>query len=148
MAFSKDVGSRGLVVFDGNTYSYVTEVDWRGKTKLKSIPQELQKLRETKTVMAKVGQAVYVDLDQIAGLGQATGDVNGSLSFDNATKSVVFREGEYGYQIALTELTELPEGFEGSARVLVTRGAVTAAIPKNEIPSGTYCVLVNLASLK
>jgi hypothetical protein len=143
----KDVGSRGLVVFDGKDYSYITEVSWRNGTQIRGMPNELTPLRETKSVLAKLNNVTYVDLDRIAGLADPRGDNNGDRTLNSTKKSVVFREGDRFFQIMLDELNELPEGFEGSARTLVTRGAIVAAIPKNDIPSGTYCVLVNLANL-
>lgn len=146
-----DLGSRGLVVYDGQneSYRYITEKDWRAKTHVTSpIPAEVASLRETKSVMAKVRSAIYVDLDMMAGLEKPSGETNGNVQLDTSKASVVFREGGAYFQIMIGDLPKLPPGFEGSARVLVNRGAVLAAIPKNDIPSGSYCVLVNLPSLQ
>jgi hypothetical protein len=41
----------------------------------------------------------------------------------------------------------LPETIAGDARVCVRRGAVIADIP-SDVPFGTFCILVNLASIK
>jgi hypothetical protein len=144
-----NIGARGLVVFDGKTYSYIREGDWRAQGYVAGAPAVLEQLAQLKAVVAQLGDSIVVDLDQLD-LEDPSVEVKPTESKTpwQGGRSVVLRENAYLYQITEAQLSGLDEGFEGDAGVLVTRGAVVAAIPSNSIPSGTYCVLVNRTSLK
>jgi hypothetical protein len=146
---SSTIGARGLVVYDGKTYSYITEGDWRTLGYVSDAPAEFQDLVRLNAVVAQLGEAILVDLDRLGELEPPSVELEPRPSKApwQAVRSVVLRENAVFYQITEDKLRRLDEGFEGDAGVLVTRGAVVASIPSNSIPSGTYCVLVNRTSL-
>jgi hypothetical protein len=51
------------------------------------------------------------------------------------------------YAIPEAALNPLEEEDAGEAKVLVRRGVVAAAVPNNDIPIGTNCVVVNLTEI-
>lgn len=59
---------------------------------------------------------------------------------------LILEKGKY-YQLEASKLHHLDTPDAGEANVLVRRGAVTAAVPNNDIPIGTDCVLVNLTEI-
>jgi hypothetical protein len=146
------IGTRGLVIYDDkDTYNYVTEEAWRARGPLNPIPPTFpaRNLIGLNVAVAALDEGVYVDLERMPDLEPA------SVPNPNANpvpwvadpRSVVIREKDAFYQIVEADWQQVPEGFEGDAGVLVKRGAVVATIPSNSIPSGTYCILVNLANL-
>lgn len=143
MSTVSQLGSRGLVIFTkGGEYLYKSEKEWRKDTYLR------EPLKGASGVVAKIKESVFVDLDQWTGLAEPqTPSATKKNSFVEG-ESIVLKENGLYYQIPLADLPALPAGAEGDAGVVVKRGAVAAAIPANIIPSGTYCVLVNLASLR
>jgi hypothetical protein len=142
------IGARGLVVYDGENYTFVREDEWRGRGPVSNPPAALTRLTELHAVVAKLEETIFVDLDGLGELERTQPEVPERLppSPWREGSSIVLRESGNFYQITPEDLEELDEGFEGDAGVLVNRGAVVAAIPSNAIPSGTYCVLVNQAS--
>jgi len=146
-----DIGPRGLVMFDGQDYYYVSEDAWRKKGPLKDPAPGLLApgLKEVKAVVAQLKAGVYVNLDRLAGLEEDPNPAHTGAPgpWRTSATNIVFEEKQRLFQITREDMTKLSAGSEGDARVLVKRGAVVASIPANSIPSGTYCVLVNLASL-
>jgi hypothetical protein len=152
MAANEDLsnlGARGLIVHYDERYYFVTEAKWHQQV-LSSAPANPQvaRLKELKAVMAGINDMAYVDLDHLAELpGTTSPPPAQTVAWSDKKPSVVLQENGKYFQVTLDNLTVLTEGFEGDARVLVNRGALVAAIPQNSIPSGTYCVLVNLTGL-
>ena len=156
-----EIGERGLVVYDGEHYHYVTEGDWRNRPLQEPAPQIDAAANNALTagaILAKLESqnTVLVDLDTLP-KPEASTTPSGPIfrPWHNPTRdtepSVLLRETKNGqstfYQVREDDWQLLEAGFEGDAGVLVRRGALVAAIPRNEIPSGSYCVLVNLASI-
>jgi len=144
------IGARGLVVYDGKTYSYIRESEWRAQGYVADAPAEFEALVRLNAVVAQLGEAILIDLDRLGELEPPSEDIEPHESkepWQEKGRSVVLRENALFYQVTEEKLSALDEGFEGDAGVVVTRGAVVAAIPSNSIPSGTYCVLVNRTSL-
>ena|SRR5690606_20217968 len=138
------LGSRGLVVYTkDHQFRYKSEKDWRKDN-------ACAPLTGANGVVTKIKDSVFVDLDQLTGLAapQSEPAPNPPSNQPVDGTSIIFKEEGRYYQIPLDGLDRLPEGAEGDAGVVVKRGAVVATIPANIIPSGTYCVLVNLSSLK
>lgn len=149
-----DIGPRGLVTtFDGDKYYYVSEDDWRQNGPLtdpKAAGIPVADLAKLKVVVTQLNGGAFVNLDRLAGLAKdPTASQNGNpIAWRQSSVNIVLEENGKCFQITREDMKDLPTGFEGDARVVVKRGAVVASIPPNTIPSGTYCVLVNLASLK
>jgi hypothetical protein len=61
--------------------------------------------------------------------------------------SVLIRDENKYYALSGRQLRNLETRDAGEARVLVRRGVVTAAVPINNLPIGTNCVLINLTEL-
>ena len=150
-----EIGERGLVVYFKDKYSFVTEDDWH-KNPLQEpadIDTATQSALSAGAILANLdGQCtVLVNLDRFpAPEGQILPPGPKERPWQPATEdspSVLFQENGTCYQIRKSDWKSLDPGFEGDAGVLVKRGALVAAIPRNEIPSGSYCVLVNLASI-
>lgn len=151
--FSK-IGERGLVVYDGN-YHYVNEDDWRSKKALKEPAgptDTLNSIQKLGGILANLADqnTVYVDLDKFPApadeaVPAAAPQVN---NWTSSKQSIVLREQNVLYQVVQEDWKKLDEGYEGDAAVVVNRGAIVGTIPKNNIPSGTYCVLVNLGAIK
>lgn len=140
------IGARGLVVFEAGKYYYVKEEKWRSNGAAKDAPKQVQAAQKLGTVMAQLENATYVDLDKLKTLEDGMPAPQKTRAWIDE-QSIVFQESGKLFQIPRSDWSELDPGFEGDAGVIVTRGAVVAAIPSNQIPSGTYCVLVNLESL-
>jgi hypothetical protein len=160
------IGSRGLVVFLSNQdrFRYVTEGTWRQNSNILTAPTpNTTKLQALGAAVAPVRDATsttFVNLDALANLAKET--VPGTRYPPNPPPippttgnfSVVVYEtltgasaGQY-YMVPSALFAQLAAGAEGDAAVLVRRGAVLAAIPTNSIPSGSFCVLVNIAGIK
>jgi hypothetical protein len=60
---------------------------------------------------------------------------------------VLIRDKKKYYEVGARDLYEMAAIDAGEARVLVRRGTIAAAIPDNDLPIGTNCVLVNLTQL-
>jgi len=145
-----EIGTRGLVVFKDDTYYFVTEKTWRDKGPLSDAAANLPlaELNKVKAVVAELGDVVYVDLDQLHNLDDASVETPATTNaWSKSGPSIVLREKGNYFQVALDTDDTIEKGFEGDARVLVNRGAVVAAVPQNTIPTGSYCVLLNLSSL-
>ncbi len=145
-----EIGTRGLVVFKDDKYYFVTEKDWRNKGPLSDAAANLPlpELDRVKAVVAELDNVVFVDLNKLHNLDDASvATPPTSIAWSKSDLSIVLREDNNFFQVALDEDDTIDDGFEGDARVLVNRGAVVAAIPQNTIPTGSYCVLLNLSSL-
>jgi len=149
-----DIGTRGLVISDDNRFFYVSESDWRQRTALSAAPrQEGQPDPETLVdlgvAVAKLSNSAFINLDALANLepsemAQAPAPVGrtpGSRELD--AKGVLLYENKSFYMVPASMWKPLAPNAEGDAGVLVKRGAVVAAVPPNDIPTGTFCVLVN-----
>jgi hypothetical protein len=163
------IGARGLVVYcqDGNkkdTYSYYADNNdqsWRklGVTRAalestlgdrwKDIETLLRARAPLGVVESRAGGSTFlVNLDACHAEASPVADRHGQegqLPLD-ADLFLLVENGEF-YAIPRSELRELQPINAGEAKVLVRRGAVVAAIPHNEAPYGTNCVLVNLTQL-
>jgi hypothetical protein len=104
------------------------------------------------------GKTVLVNLDTFHDLAKKSPDDDDDGSKDGRYNSQVdnllarfgvllIRENGKYYQLPANKLHPLDMADAGEANVLVRRGAVTAAIPNNDIPIGTDCVLVNLTEI-
>ena len=104
------------------------------------------------------GKTVFVNLDAFHDLAKQSPDADDGSSKDVQYNSQVdnllarfgvllIRENGKYYQLPASKLHPLDTADAGEANVLVRRGAVTAAIPNNDIPIGTDCVLVNLTEI-
>jgi hypothetical protein len=146
----REIGSRGLVVFDGENYKFVQEHKWRERGPVTAEPPEIARLQYLGVIVAKLEEGIYIDLDKLVGLEESeVGIESGEARFELATdpESVLFRHDKQLYQVPKSDWIDLDDGFEGAAGVVVTRGAVVAAVGQNSIPSGTYCVVVNLPQI-
>lgn len=144
------IGTRGLVVFKDDKYYFVTEKTWRDKGPLSDAATNLPltELNKVKAVVAELDNVVYVDLNQLHNLDDASVATPATTNtWSKSDLSIVLREDNNYFQVALDEEDTIEDGFEGDARVLVNRGAIVAAVPQNTIPTGSYCVLLNLSSL-
>jgi hypothetical protein len=146
-----DIGARGLVVHDGEKYFYVLEETWRNMVAPKPPPNapELVSLRAAVAVLAAEPINVFVNLNEISFGDAETRAASGDKppSGTQSSRRVVLHDNDKYYEIPDAAWSTIDENSAGDARVLVKRGALVAAIPKNTIPSGTWCVLVNLKSL-
>ncbi|MEP6652960.1 MAG: hypothetical protein ABJA82_06350 [Myxococcales bacterium] len=147
------IGTRGVVLYDGKAdeYKYVAESTWRANGPLDAEPKAVPaaQLSALNVVVAALDNGVYVDLDRLPELDDPSDATSAQpVPWKDTPRSIFIREKNKLYQLPEAAWDDVPRGFEGDAGVLVKRGAVVAAIPSNSIPSGTYCVLVNLASLK
>jgi hypothetical protein len=149
-----DIGTRGLVVFDPDGYSYSLEDSWRD-FKIQDPSTELIALARSRAVVARTTQsssAVFVNLsemefprdDEPAAFEPGEATAEGGAEADATV--ILHEEGSF-FAVTEQDLFTLEEGAEGDAGVLVNRGTIVAAIPRNDIPSGTWCVLVNLPSI-
>jgi hypothetical protein len=146
----REIGARGLVVFDGENYQFVQEHKWRERGPVKKESEQTEQLRAFGVIVARLDDGIYIDLDKLIGLEESEGDIkSGPAQFALAhePRSVLFRHETKLFQVPESDWIELDDGFEGAAGVVVTRGAVVAAVGQNSIPSGTYCVVVNLPQI-
>jgi hypothetical protein len=154
-----DIGVRGLVVCDREgQYRYVAEATWRKDGKVYPATESTKALQKLQAVVAPLDRAVvFLNLDELPGAPPATStDKSGRTRAAGESRgpwSIVVSETDSKGTTELTEVSSelsapLDPGAEGDAGVLVRRGAVVAAIPKNSIPSGSFCVLVNLRGIK
>ena|SRR5664279_3344850 len=140
------IKSKGLVVYDGKDFKYVLQDELPNhEITPDSTLKELVKLNVAVAVLQKQPERVFVDYDQLT-FGEKEPLSKGKAG-DSAAKGreiVVHDSGRY-FAINESVWKILPD--EADAQVLVRRGAVVAVIPHSGILLGTYCVLVNLASL-
>jgi hypothetical protein len=166
-----NIGSRGLVVYDEkekDPYLYVSEVDWkRLGTPINPPPPALANLQALQVLVAPTNASLpvpgfFLNLDEIA-LSSLTPPLTGMKLGAAAARSLIAvapAGAVHKWSIVINEtggaLTEVPNtlfsplspGSRGNAAVLVTRGALVASIPANNIPSGSFCVLLNKSGLK
>jgi hypothetical protein len=147
-----DIGVRGLVVFDDGKYYYSLEDDWR-KYKIEDPSDELQGLADCRAVVARTSAtaSVFVNLSEMEEVKDPEapyepGTSTGSNGIEEGAVVILHENGSF-FSVADERLYELVEGSEGDAGVVVNRGTIVASIPQNDIPSGTWCVLVNLPSI-
>ncbi|HEY4011945.1 MAG TPA: hypothetical protein VGM06_01295 [Polyangiaceae bacterium] len=157
-----NIGSRGLVVYKEGTktgFKYITEADWRAKGQTLTTPA-LQDLARLHVLVAPSvpnpaqGQPLsyFVNFDMIAQLNPVPaapatpGAVPPKLVTGPEWSLIVNDKGTYT-ELPDALFDDLDAGSQGNAAVLVRRGALVASIPPNNIPSGSFCVLVNLTGL-
>ena|ERR1700690_2881292 len=143
-----DISTKGLVIYDGDKYKYVLQSEIPNH---EIAPDDtLKKLVELNVAVALLqGQAerVFVDYNQLVFEDGTSPLPQGKTADPNKSKrQIVVHDAEKFYSIDESSWKELPD--EGDAQVLVRRGATIAVIPHNNILLGTYCVLVNLATLR
>jgi hypothetical protein len=156
-----DIGPNGLVVYDGH-FKFVKEQTWR-QFLIASPTKELLQLAQDGAVASKLGsQGTFINLRTLSALVKPqspTDDEPGPRPVPKDTPPPP-REGdavvvvgekvndtEYFYAVGASDLQPIPPGFEGDAGVLVSRGAVVAIIPQNVIQTGSWCILINTASI-
>ena len=147
-----DIGPRGLVIYTkDNTqdkFYYVKEVDWRSK-KLKSAPPIIPNVKSVVAELRQKPRQVFIDLDQLAGLQGVgkTGSISGADALSDGP-AIILHEGTNYFSIPQKDWSDLPTNLsQADSKVLVTRGAVVAVMPPNDLPVGAYCVLINLSGL-
>ena len=149
------IGERGLIIFDNDSFKVVAEEDWRSLpsfTVTANTGTPVGELVKLKAAVASLEQdSAYVDLDRLAELpAPLTTTSNPSPQpgpVAIAKRSVVLREGDNFFVIPEDMWKPIDAAIAGDARVLVNRGALVAAVPKSDVPSGTFCVLVNFTAL-
>lgn len=161
------VGLRGLVLHDGDPetgrFAYYPDNElesWRQlRTGLAGFAEargldlkQLSVLEETGVAVAVLrgnGRTFFLNLDGFHGLGweETIRAADRSTSVPDGEDAVLIRENGDYYVVAKSELRELNRKDAGEAKIVVRRGAVTAAIPNNGLPLGTNCVLINLTQL-
>lgn len=156
-----ETGERGLVIFDGEKYFAVIEEDWRRLDRYALPPPtsgdpvaNLSALKAAVAVLAEDPQSVFVNLDQFTELKETKGSQadakltpTAPLPAPSSGRSIVLREGKSVVVVPDTEWQPIEGDVAGDAKVLVLRGAIAASIPEQDIPTGTFCVLVNFAGL-
>jgi hypothetical protein len=144
-----EIGERGVVVYDGTSFSYVLEDHWRD-FKIAKPGQDLIALASANVVVASVARcaAVFLNLTEMNDVNNpsAPGASTGTRGTEDGPLVILHESGSF-FSLSEDQLTSLEEGAEGDAGVLINRGTIAASIPQNEIPSGTWCILLNLASL-
>jgi hypothetical protein len=150
------LGDRGIVVHeldDGtkeSKYFFVLEEEWM-KCKLTEAPPRLKEFESVGGVLAQSAKTrgAIVDFNKIKVRKSELKNVPAAAKVEDMGDAIVIKEGAdfYVIQPSLWQDNELPPGAEGDAGTLVDRGAAIANIPDDDIPIGTYCVLVNLGLL-
>jgi hypothetical protein len=148
------IGARGLVIYDNDAggkprYFYVQESELR-RHPVENPSVRLQDLAKLRAPAIPLGKdQVLLNYDELKGLDESklssVKDVQ-PTAVPDASAVVVVEKGKF-FVAPRAQWKEMVPGAEGDAGVLVSRGAVVAAIPENQIPSGTYCVLVNMEGL-
>ncbi len=169
------IGARGMVVHSGRAaegrYGYYPdneEETWHSKAVDLETYAEKHKLDPTvvKTLVSygvpvtvvpgKSRRAekhtILVNLDAFRGLkadrkGARRADESPMGEMPEQFDGLLIQEDEKYYALAPTDFHPLEPEDAGEAQVLVRRGALAAAIPNNDLPIGTNCVLVNLTQL-
>lgn len=149
-----EIGVRGLVVAEDSKFFFVTENEWRQNAALSAAPlnngqPDPQKLVDLNVALAKLSATAFVNLDALANVERSDlqqdpppqGRAPGANDLDK--DGVLLYENNKYYLVPRAMWQPLTPNAEGDAGVLVKRGAVVAAVPGNDIPTGTFCVLVN-----
>jgi len=162
---STDIGPRGLVIYGKpgslpGTFNFVNESTWRSSAKSYALAAQVGELKALGTLnvaLARLGQSVFVDLDQLKQLvvtadaqkAQQTPptDTGQAVIPGGGNTSVVLKERDKLYVVPDTMWSTAHVAISGDAAVLINRDAVLAPIPANPIAEGTFCVLINLAAL-
>jgi hypothetical protein len=167
MNFLSNIGDRGVVIHAGDrnngTYRYFPDNDqesWRShRVDLAKFaaareidPASIATLVAAETpVAAFTGpgkiKTVFLNLAAFHDLGKAGSIVAGNPGDLPAGDAYLIYEGPNYFAISAASLHALDSADAGEAKILVRRGAVTAAIPNNDLPIGTNCLLVNLTQL-
>jgi hypothetical protein len=148
------LGDRGIVVheLDGSDskYFFVLEEEWM-KHKLNAATPRLEAFAASGGVLAQSADTAgaILDFQKIKVRPTELKNVVRLPNVEDKGDAIVIRDGRdyYVLEPALWKNNELPPGAEGDAGTLVDRGAAVANIPDDDIPIGTYCVLVNLGLL-
>jgi hypothetical protein len=163
------IGLRGVVIHkgpsDGGEYSFFpdnTDKSWRQRgVSLGDVapargidPAFVEQLADNQVTVAQLkttgpAETLFLNLDAFFGLGTeeaAEAKALTSLPPDDGD-AILIREDEAYYLILENELRALSAKDAGEAKIVVRRGAVTAAIPNNGLPLGTNCVLINKTQL-
>jgi hypothetical protein len=164
------IGLRGVVVHSGvsdlGAYAYYPdnkEESWRQReVEIEAAastrgftPALVTQLAENQVTLALLqtpsvaGKTYFLNLDAFRDLGsEPSADPQSAASLPPATaNAILIRETSRYYLIAESELRDLNPKDAGEAKIVVRRGAVTAAIPNNSLPLGTNCVLINKTQL-
>jgi hypothetical protein len=161
-----EIGPRGLLVHcgddDGSGYKYYEDnkdVSWRvfevdaGQVakETETTPDELAFLVNKRAPVAALSTSSFlINLNAFHGLPRLAGEPpTGKLGTESDISKGLFlmhEDGKY-YAIPVTALKPLGPLDEGDAQVIIKRGTVAAAIPPNDLPIGTHCVLLNLTQL-
>lgn len=144
------LSERGVVVWDGKSYRYETEGAWRAKpveegADLASL-KNLKQLRSTLAVIQQEPMKLFVDLDHLKLEETPQTGVGIGITPEDDDPVVFIHDGGKFYRA--DQWTAMEPGTEGDAGVVRRRGGVLAAIPGNDIPAGTFCILVNLEVLE
>lgn len=152
------IGTRGLVVYTGNKdaagndiYKFITENDWRIQGRPSTVGAPLVGLNVVAAPVAgQPTKTIFVNFDELALLAPPVKPTGPAVpaSAPAAAWTIIVNEGAMQTEVPDAIFSALTPGSEGDAAVLVRRGAVVAAIPQNSIPSGSFCVLVNLPGIK
>ena len=155
-----EVGERGFVFHYDDKYYAVVEDDWR-QLDLHAVPAQdanavgvLTHYDAAVAVMSEAPPSVFVNLERFVGLEETEGskrmkDLHPSKALGDLPREpcVVAREANSVVVIPKSEWQPIDGDVAGDAKVLVYRGALAASIPQQDIPTGTFCVLVNFAGL-
>lgn len=102
-------------------------------------------------VLKTTGRAktLFLNLDAFLDLGREEAAAAGAATSvpPADANAILIREDKQYYLISEGELRDLSPKDAGEAKIVVRRGAVTAAIPNNGLPLGTNCVLINNTQL-
>ncbi len=164
------IGDRGLVLYDGKNYYTVNEDKWRelerhevpvagsGTPSVPGLDALIHFQAAVALLSAKPDANVFVDLERLARLPETKGSKALREEMGHHPKltkvpplkgrNIVVREADCVFVVPENLWgTPVPPAACGDARVLVNRGTLVAAIPQNQMPVGTWCVLVNIAAL-
>jgi hypothetical protein len=146
------LGSQGLVLFSkggDKNYYFVLEPAWRKCQLAKPPPAAVSLHKDGAAVGALSASQVFVDFGKLTELDPGLSPPGTGTPGPAPTgQAVIIYDGAKYYGVGADKWQPMVPGGEGDAGVLVNRGAVVATIPKNEIPSGTYCVLINNIAIK
>lgn len=161
----KKLGDRGLVIAEARAggdpeYYFVLEEEWTPR-QVTNVPEALAKLVAAGAAVGQIpgSKGAFIDFGKLhvkpAG-SEESDDGDGPniedldpIPVNAGPDDIVIHENDTLYAISRRNWAgnRLPPGAEGDAGTLVDRGAIAANIPNDDIPIGTYCVLVNLALL-
>ncbi|HLK38359.1 MAG TPA: hypothetical protein VKU41_16465 [Polyangiaceae bacterium] len=161
-----NLGPLGIVVYAGTTidqvdddkFYYIPEDQWTRLpqiTPLSMGPEVVAAALQPGAGGTQYARRLFMDFDRLnVSSSQPTNQTSGidrtATAAGTGTPqdwSVVVRRGGECREVPASKFTPLPPDSQGDAGVLVRRGAVVASIPQNSIPSGSYCVLGNFATV-